>query len=689
MDDNGLPVLNQFPARDLHEINKFHEENELANLLYVIMAQPLQDNASSFMLCTFGQADFNYMTCIKRINFIKEQLAEHDICVLGWSSDGDPKLLKAMQIFTKMGYQENSIPTCFQKFLNVDLSAHIVCIQDESHICNKLKNRLMVPSEPIVMGYNGKKACMSDLLLLDQQKLKAKTQLTQNDLINVDRMSTKQALKLASNSVIDTLKEVDNEGTKATRLYLFLIKEQHLALYAKDLTPSQRVFKIWFVVFILRAIRNERSEFQKYIKDFKTSQFITLNAYKCIELNAANLLIIARKLRDSNEEKYFLPWLYQSQTCEAYFRLLRSFTPNQSTMTNFYGLEGQHKMERTQTMIDLGLILSEKGFTIPIKHKTNINVTTNKNLFYIPDDNTLVHEIKSALDEAKRILADFLVRPDNTLPPTKIFELDVSLYQVLYSKSKKNVQNENIDEEDPDEDRTSIIIDYENDDESLEDVMADPVMVSDIDLLTECEGILSKSCPGKSVEGSNYLSLKDETGAIFFISIRTYVWLLNNPQKLSNDRVTKFRSTSTKVNEYFRKEDTNFEKLNEIMKLDFIILKGRIAQIMDFRYINIKGKQTIGNVTYKNYFVPILRNDNDSGHKGASESSIGLLVNFFKLVRFQNDFVLHRSSTDCNEQFIDRKYYETHIPLPKYNQGKKLYSLEIGEKILKLVKTNQ
>lgn len=644
------------------------------------MVQPLKDNAPSFMLLTFGQPDFDYKICMNRIFYIKDELKKQGIDVIGWSSDGDPKLLKAMTLVSKIGDPKNKIPIAFKNYINADFETQIACIQDECHICNKLKNRLMVQSDPIVMGYNGCNACMAHLLLLDQQKLKSKTKLTSADLTNADPMSSNQAIKLASDCVLDTLKEIDDIGTRPTRLYLLLIKEQHLALSSKTLSPLERIQKLFFVIFILRAIYNERSEFKRHIRDFKSSQFITANAYKCLELNAANMLVLARKLRDNNDDKYFLPWLFQSQTCESYFRLLRSFTPNQSTITNFHGLEGQYKMTKVQTMIDLGLSLSEKGFILPIKYQNNDN-SSQTNTFKIPNDEILANEIKKAREQAMQIMAEFLLRPSSNekLSIKKSFSLDLDSYKYLYNDLDTEEQEENTYQED------NGIYSIEYDDcfeNQIQEAMTDPVMVSDIDLLSECDGLLTNSLPGDPLQGSNYLCVKDNSGKQYFISTKTYVWLINNPQKLSNDRLKRFRATSAKINEYFRKEQTAIEKLKNIMKLDFIVLNCRIAQVLDFRYIETeqkKGKNTIKSIRYKWNSLDI-----DSNKK--SKQKVGLLVQFYNLKQSENEYVLQRSSDDCNQLFIDSESYQTHLPKPTYRDGLKTYSLNTGRHILEVLK---
>jgi hypothetical protein len=59
----------------------------------------------------------------------------------------------------------------------------------------------------------------------------------------------------------------------------------------------------------------------------------------CCEIDAHSLILIILKLKQSGEDHLFKPWLWDSQTCEAFFRAARSATPMGSTRTNFTALD--------------------------------------------------------------------------------------------------------------------------------------------------------------------------------------------------------------------------------------------------------------------------------------------------------------------------------------------------------------
>lgn len=62
--------------------------------------------------------------------------------------------------------------------------------------------------------------------------------------------------------------------------------------------------------------------------------FLTLNCYVCIELNAHSLVLLLLYLNKTHMPHLFLPHLFGSQQCEAIFRQIRSFTSTYSTVAN-------------------------------------------------------------------------------------------------------------------------------------------------------------------------------------------------------------------------------------------------------------------------------------------------------------------------------------------------------------------
>ena len=119
----------------------------------------------------------------------------------------------------------------------------------------------------------------------------------------------------------------------------------------KGLHPLKRIEKLCYATFFLRYWHRWILENPKYtLKE----NFITENAYMCIELNAHAIVTLVILLRDIyQEDKAYLPWLLGSQTCEKAFRLVRSMTSTFSTMINFSMLGLMRRLHRLQLQSQL------------------------------------------------------------------------------------------------------------------------------------------------------------------------------------------------------------------------------------------------------------------------------------------------------------------------------------------------
>jgi len=83
------------------------------------------------------------------------------------------------------------------------------------------------------------------------------------------------------------------------------------------------------------------------------NNFITSNAYSCIELNALALINLVKyfsKLENGEDSQMFIPWLYSSQTCEKLFRSTGSMTSTYSTVVNFSLKDFIRKLTRIEIL---------------------------------------------------------------------------------------------------------------------------------------------------------------------------------------------------------------------------------------------------------------------------------------------------------------------------------------------------
>ncbi|KAK4882222.1 hypothetical protein RN001_005541 [Aquatica leii] len=90
--------IDKLKATSYEEMEKQFQEESCACYAYTVMAQPLDDKAPSFCLAIFGTDNkFSSETVLTRWRKIKELSSNIGIKVVGYSSDGDIRLMKCMK----------------------------------------------------------------------------------------------------------------------------------------------------------------------------------------------------------------------------------------------------------------------------------------------------------------------------------------------------------------------------------------------------------------------------------------------------------------------------------------------------------------------------------------------------------------------------------------------------------------
>lgn len=160
-------------------------------------------------------------------------------------------------------------------------------------------------------------------------------------------------LIIASDSVFMSLDQIpDARGTVA---YLYVLKCVIDSYLDKKLAPLTRIEKIWFRWIILHA---------SYVLE---NNFITQNAFTCIELNAHSLLILraVQTLSQNKKDAGFQPWVLGSQSCEKAFRAVRSMSSTVSTMINFGMLGLLRRLHRQHIQFSLEAENEVTGIAYP------------------------------------------------------------------------------------------------------------------------------------------------------------------------------------------------------------------------------------------------------------------------------------------------------------------------------------
>lgn len=173
-----------------------------------------------------------------------------------------------------------------------------------------------------------------------------------------DRQNYQSVLKLCDPKVIALLRS-NVAGSNATVAFLEILRGIIDAYRDSNLKPLERVRKMWYSVFILRIWREFISTKNGLLLG---KNFITLNCYSCIEMNAHSLLLILLHLKKIGKPHLFMTYLFESQPCESFFRQIRSFTSTYSTVVNCSVKEILGRIKKIQLQND---IASKSVFNFP------------------------------------------------------------------------------------------------------------------------------------------------------------------------------------------------------------------------------------------------------------------------------------------------------------------------------------
>lgn len=332
---NGLPVPYTYRARNTAEIAEhFVDDCAVASFLNVIMAQPVTSRAvPPFCLLLFG-SDNKYSSddVSHRWRFITNELRKLNIKVLTISSDSDPKYNSCMRKESLLGCSSNNLKEYewFKCGVNSEQESPFF-IQDMTHIATKLRNHfLKTKKDPRKLPFGKYFIQMQHLSTLVETFSKDKHNLSASTLNPIDRQNFDNVLRMCDSKVTELLRK-NVVGSLATIKFLEIVRGVIDSYMNPTLKPWERIEKIWYALFMIRIWRHFiLSQKNLTLKD----NFLTLNCYVCIELNAHSLVLCLLHLKNTNMPELFLPHLFGSQQCESLFRQVRSFTSTYSTVAN-------------------------------------------------------------------------------------------------------------------------------------------------------------------------------------------------------------------------------------------------------------------------------------------------------------------------------------------------------------------
>ena len=454
--EDSLPKQNLFSATTLEEIEQIFASSKKATSAYIYVAQAISLNVPPFCLALIGSDNcFDATVVLKRWEYIIKECNARNIKVISFGSDGDSKLLTSMRVSIKLDdyapkqYQKVNlitqdmlshnqgfgIPQSWNSWFSAKNVASITFVQDPVHLGVKLKARLLTYSQILPMGKYA--ALSSHLSLLQASFGKEQHNLRTKDLDHQDRQNFEAVLRITSENVISLLDDIpDSKGTKYYLQVTKCILESYLN---KEFDPITRVTEAWYALFFVRFWRKWLLCHEDYTLE---SNFISLNSYLCIEINAHALIIFVLMLRKYGKSMYCLPWLLGSQPCEKAFRAARSMSPTFSTMINFTVLGLIRRLHKLQIQVDLESISEATGIIYPHKVAHDKKSGMNKDTMYTCENITnknIEDAIKFSLQKAKAAMEDLGMK-----------ELLVKgkKWDDVYGDSKDDVIKKDVDDDD-------------------------------------------------------------------------------------------------------------------------------------------------------------------------------------------------------------------------------------------------
>lgn len=169
------------------------------------------------------------------------------IKVIGFSSDGDSRLLQCMKCKTPTITQRNTDEELLFQITNEKSVLHI---QDHDHNGTKFRNRLLKAG--IIMPMGNRIVSVSHLKVLINNHSKDKHALVMSDVCPDDRQNVRSLEKIMDPRVLIALEDFVIIG-EATTMYLKICSEIVSAFKNVELQPMQRIFHMFHATYFIRA----------------------------------------------------------------------------------------------------------------------------------------------------------------------------------------------------------------------------------------------------------------------------------------------------------------------------------------------------------------------------------------------------------------------------------------------------
>ena len=554
LDGNGLPLVDSFQATSFNAMQMMFSTASIAKYAYVYMAQPLGSQVPPFCLACIGTDNkFTTEEVLLRWQHIQAECERRGICVVSYGGDGDSRLMKAMKVVMQETKENTTlqplvpgsilpkpnIPNKWKEWYTMKASA-IAYVQDAVHIAVKLKSRLLKPSVVLHMG--SYTATGQHLQMLKKAFTKEEHGLREKDIDHKDKQNFEAIPKILQASHL--LSNIPDAA--GTAVYLDIIACVIECYIKKDVDVSTRIERIWYAVFFLRYWR----QWLLLNKDTTLrDNFITNNAHQCVEFNAHAIIALTLNFRDHYKDTKLQPWLLGSQTCERIFRAARSMSSVFSTVINFSMLGLLRRLHRLQIQLTIQSGTSDIVFPRVEKLRTREGMSSPTECTTPLPTNAEIHEaVQRARVQAKLTLQRLGM--DELLKKHSKWESPTMCDVVLEMDDEQDDEDVEVIEE-----TLQAIVgevcqeDGQQLDEEIRVMMENGLIDSEVERkLKKLSGAVSlgTSISDTSKEVTNkaspFVEVTNKQGKTFLLRKSTIVWLLQEGEHVSSDRLIRVRA---------------------------------------------------------------------------------------------------------------------------------------------------
>lgn len=357
--DSGLPECNAFVLHTFGEIKEAYDTGTISKYAHCVVAKPVTA-APAFVFFVLGtDSSYNHEVIGVRWNYITTEFSKIGITVLTFGADGAGPFIKTMitegNLF-KRGIGQ--VPESWTFYLMNDLKKKGLYVQDFVHLLAKMRTRLLLPSNILVLG--NETACSTHMNLMVNKFSKEEHGLSIRSIDIKDKQNYSSIELMLKEGVFQCLLKLGKKiNTTGTIMYLNLMKNIRDAFLNKSISPRERLYLSWKTLYFFRIWR----VWLKKNGYNELDHFVSGNVYVCLELNCHMLInLIYNVIRGIFPPESLRTWLSGSQGCEETFRMLRSMTPTFSTIVNF-SIKGI--IQRIHKLNHLSSVESSESITFP------------------------------------------------------------------------------------------------------------------------------------------------------------------------------------------------------------------------------------------------------------------------------------------------------------------------------------